>query len=460
MKFRLKITLCMIWLISVAFGVGGSLMISNSFNSALEQEKTAAEDSYRFLIRTIEMVNDISTLPNASDVASVLKQMDGMGITSFSAVRLISQGDLVYTAGNSELSSDSDSSGISIEASADGGHYYKLGSTIGTESDPLKFIAFYDISSVFDTRDMQFKSYAIIFAVTIAVCAVASYFMSLWLTKPLEKLTKATKKLADGELSYRAGINTGDEIGQLSESFDAMAQRLEDNMAELQEAMRRRERFMGSFAHEMKTPMTSIIGYADLMRTQKLSDEERTAAVNYIFSEGKRLESLSLKLLDIIVMKNTELDLKKVSPALLTEQTADSLRPVYAKSDIGIECTGDDGECLLDPVLVKSLLTNLMDNARKAIGHGGLIRVSSSVTDTGCVIRVRDNGPGIPSEALAHLTEAFYRVDKSRSRAQGGAGLGLTLCSDIASLHNGKIEFESSRDGGTCVTVYLNGGVG
>lgn len=220
----------------------------------------------------------------------------------------------------------------------------------------------------------------------------------------------------------------------------------------------RQEEFMGSFAHEMKTPMTSIIGYADLMRTQTLSPEEQSAAVNYIFSEGKRLESLSLKLLDIIVARNTKLELKKVCPAQLIEQTADHLRPVYTKDDIGIECSGDEGECLLEPELVKSLLINLIDNARKALGHGGLIRISSQLTGTGCIIRVRDNGPGIPPEAIAHLTEAFYRVDKSRSRAQGGAGLGLALCSDIARLHNGSIEFESSRETGTCVTVHLNGG--
>lgn len=215
---------------------------------------------------------------------------------------------------------------------------------------------------------------------------------------------------------------------------------------------------MGSFAHEMKTPMTSIIGYADLMRTQSLSDDEHTAAVNYIFSEGKRLESLSLKLLDIIVLKNTELDMKLVSLDELICQTADYLRPVYAKSDIGIECSCETGQCLLEPELVKSLLFNLLDNARKAIGHGGLIRVSSRLTDTGCIIRVRDNGPGIPQNAMAHLTEAFYRVDKSRSRAQGGVGLGLSLCSDIAHLHGGSIEFENCPEGGACVTVNLNGG--
>lgn len=458
MKFRLKITLCMIWLLSLSFGIGGSIMIGSSFASALSQEKAAAEDSYRFLIRTIEMVNSISTMPNTSDIAGILKEMDGMGMTNFAAIRLLSGDELAYTTGNTELSSDAKKVGISIETTADGKRYYKLSSTIGTESTPLTFIAFYDISDVFTMRSVQYKTYALIFAATIVVGAALSYVISLWLTKPLDKLTGATKKLAEGELSYRADIRTHDEIGELSESFDAMAQKLEENVAELHDAMHRQEEFMGSFAHEMKTPMTSIIGYADLMRTQSLSDEEQAAAVNYIFSEGKRLESLSLKLLDIIVLRNTELELKPVSPSKLICRTADYLRPVYAKSDIGIECSGEEGECMLEPELFKSLLFNLLDNARKAIGHGGLIRVSSQLTETGCIIRVRDNGPGIPPDAMAHLTEAFYRADKSRSRAQGGVGLGLSLCSDIARLHGGSIEFENCPEGGACVTVYLNGG--
>ena len=112
MKFRLKIMLCMIWLLSLAFGIGGSVMIWGSFSSALAQEKQTAEDSYRFLVRTIEMVNSINTLPNTSDIAGVLKKMDGMGITNFSAIRLLSGGVTEYTSGNIELSGIRDMSSI------------------------------------------------------------------------------------------------------------------------------------------------------------------------------------------------------------------------------------------------------------------------------------------------------------------------------------------------------------
>ena len=105
-----------------------------------------------------------------------------------------------------------------------------------------------------------------------------------------------------------------------------------------------------------------------------------------------------------------------------------------------------------------SLLLNLADNAQKAMDRGGSIRFEQEMLPDGCRFRVLDSGKGIPEEALAHLTEAFYRVDKARSRKQGGFGLGLALCREIAALHGGSIRFENRTAGGVCVTVELRGG--
>ena len=278
------------------------------------------------------------------------------------------------------------------------------------------------------------------------------------LARPLKTLTAATKKISEGDLKCRSGIKSRDEFGQLSESFDAMAQRLEESMNEMQDSVRRREEFMGSFAHEMKTPMTSIIGYADFIRSGSLDEEEQMNAANYIFSEGKRLESLSAKLLDIIVMNNRKIELRSVSPAQLISHLVEYLKPIYSQEGIVLQYKCEEGECLLEPDLVKSLVSNLIDNSRKSFTDGGNIYLRSRMLPDGCEIRVLDNGPGIPPEAIDHLTEAFYRVDKSRSRMQGGAGLGLALCSDIAKLHNGTLRIESRIGNGTEVTAELHGG--
>ena len=215
---------------------------------------------------------------------------------------------------------------------------------------------------------------------------------------------------------------------------------------------------MADFSHEMKTPMTSIIGYADLLRSQVLTPDEQMDAANYIFSEGKRLEALGLKLLDMLSLDQSKLQLVPAHPADLVAGLLEHLKRLYAQKGIALQYRTEEGVCYLEPDLFKTLLVNLMDNARKALDSGGNIYVWQEMLPDGCRVRVLDNGRGIPPEALAHLTEAFYRVDKSRSRAQGGAGLGLSLCNEIVQLHGGTMQFESRVGNGTVVTVELKGG--
>ena len=212
---------------------------------------------------------------------------------------------------------------------------------------------------------------------------------------------------------------------------------------------------MGSFAHELKTPMTSIIGYADLLRSQSLSGEEAQEAANYIFSEGKRLESLSFKLLDLLMMKKEDINLVPTDMKSIIENLTMHLQPVYRKNNISLQCRCAPGYCLTEPDLFRSVLNNLLDNARKALDNGGNILILGERVKGYYRIRVFDNGRGMPEEAIKHITEAFYRVDKSRSRAQGGVGLGLALCKEIIDIHKGTISFASREGNGTCVTVVL-----
>ena len=113
---------------------------------------------------------------------------------------------------------------------------------------------------------------------------------------------------------------------------------------------------------------------------------------------------------------------------------------------------------MLEPDLFRSLLLNLLDNARKAVDENGEIHVEQEMLPDGCRIKVCDNGRGIPEQALSQLTQPFYRVDKARSRMSGGTGLGLALCQEIVSLHHGTLRFDSTVGQGTCVTVELKGG--
>lgn len=212
---------------------------------------------------------------------------------------------------------------------------------------------------------------------------------------------------------------------------------------------------MGAFAHELKTPMTSIIGFADLLRQDSLDESTRMMAAEYIFSEGHRLERLSFKLLELLLLQKDGINLKTIWLGSFVAEVERALSPVLDKKNIRLLCKAEQTKVTFEPDLTKSLLYNLVDNAAKAMDHGGTITVQAASIPGGCQFMVTDEGRGMEKAELSKITEAFYRVDKARSRSQGGAGLGLSLCRQIVELHNGHIGFESQPGQGTTVTVTL-----
>ena len=482
MKFRVKIMACMLCLMSVLFGAGGSALILISFQNSLEGEIATAENSYRMLLYTLQVAGGTDLFAGTENMRNALRQMTGQKGAYWDAVLLASGDEVVYRQGKAAeewLSAEEDETGncrVTFLRAGNGERYLRISGGFSIGAQTLSLDTVHDISELYENRARQQNAYRFIFLLTMLLCAGLAYSMALILTRPLTRLSRGAREIADGNFSFRSEIRSDDEIGRLSQDFDRMADRIEENVQMLEESVKAQERFVSSFTHELKTPMTSVIGYADLLRSQELSEEERCDAANYIFMEGKRLERLSLKLMEIYVAKEGNIRLSFQDPGAIAEDVAAHLRPIYRDRNISLETRCERGTCRLEPDLFRSLLVNLIDNAGKAIGeegHGraisekgrgetireeGHIFVAVHMTKDGCVLLVEDDGPGIPEEAKVHLTEAFYRVDKSRSRKQGGAGLGLTLCANIAELHGGALGFENREGGGTRVRVELRGG--
>ena len=478
MKFRVKIMACMLCLMSVLFGAGGSALILISLQNSLEGEIATAENSYRMLLYTLQVAGGTDLFAGTENMRNALRQMTGQKGAYWDAVLLASGDEVVYRQGEAaeEWLSGKESMGavkeqpstgeedetgncrVTFLRAGNGERYLRISGGFSIGAQTLSLDTVHDISELYENRARQQNAYRFIFLLTMLLCAGLAYSMALILTRPLTRLSRGAREIADGNFSFRSGIRSDDEIGRLSQDFDRMADRIEENVQMLEESVKAQERFVSSFTHELKTPMTSVIGYADLLRSQELPEEERRDAANYIFMEGKRLERLSLKLMEIYVAKGGNICLSPQNPGAIAEDVAAHLCPIYQKRNIFLETRCERGTCRLEPDLFRSLLVNLIDNAGKAIGEEGHILVTVHMTENGCVLLVEDDGPGIPEEAKAHLTEAFYRVDKSRSRKQGGAGLGLTLCADIAELHGGTLAFENCEGGGTRVRVELRGG--
>jgi len=283
------------------------------------------------------------------------------------------------------------------------------------------------------------------------------YWLSLRLTRPLGHLAQTADAFGQGELSRRAAAQSGTlELDSLAGSFNRMAARVESQVEELKEEARRRDDFVASFTHELKTPLTSIIGYADLMRSYELEAPRRREYSDYIYKEGSRLESLSLHLLDLLVLGQTGCETQTVSAQSLLRQTQLSLQPLLARHDIRLSIHCQDAPILANPHLIQTCLYNLADNSRKAM-DGPLRQILLQGQPDGEAYRftVSDTGRGIPPQELDKVTEAFYMVDKSRARRQGGAGLGLALCQKIAQLHGSRLQLQSQPGKGTAVSFTV-----
>lgn len=444
--------LAMVWLLTLSYGVGGALLIRQSFRSGLAQAKSSAQASYEMTLQTVQLVNTVDIQRDFSSIRTALERMDA---SSQLGSCLTQTGKEIWRRGMQPTVLSPGDACQSVIFQREGCHVLQLSAAVQTNAAPLQLDILYDVSPVYDAREAQLRTYHSVFLLLLLIGGGTAWMIAWLLTKPLARLGYAAKKLGAGKLDARVRRLPKDEIGELGGEFNRMADRLAENITELQDTMERQEQFMGSFAHELKTPMTSIIGYSDLLRSQSLDGQEAQEAANYIFSEGKRLESLSLKLLDLLLVKHQKLTLVPTEMGPIIDSLITHLQPVYQENGITLQSRCDPGVCLIEPDLFRSVLINLLDNARKALPGGGNIFVTAKSSAEGYCIHVLDNGRGMPEEAIRHLTEAFYRVDKSRSRAQGGAGLGLTLCSRILELHGGTIIFTSREGNGTCVTVCL-----
>lgn len=314
-----------------------------------------------------------------------------------------------------------------------------------------------------------------------AVLAVALFWLTQRLTRPLKNLTENLAHVAEGDYSVRAVVNhrSRDEFSELAEGFNAMTERICGQISDLELATEQKQRLLDNLSHEMRTPLTSIHGYAEYLLHATVSEEERIDALQWILSESERLSKLSRTLLTISSVRNAELTRECVRLSDLFEPMAGRFGKVAEKEGVTLTIIPSSLAVSGDEELLTILLSNLIDNAIKACRDENpkgteaekekekakakakektkekTVTVSAQLHEENVILCVQDSGRGIAQEGLLHVTEPFYRTDKARSRADGGAGLGLSLCREIVAAHGGTLCFESRPGCGTTVTVTL-----
>lgn len=463
MKISLKMLLSTITVMALALGFSGFYFVNYVFETSLEREVGQAGDessilSFAFETAVLNVPAKYSVLPD-STVEEIALNLERSGRSTSRLLRIADeQKEILHT------SDGFDADGLLLLQTEPGrksyriirtqnGYYVHTCATINALDRILYLETMKDVSDVFTERAMGFLLYRRVTIAILLIGTVIMHFIASMLTKPIRLLTKATRRMAEGDYAYRAHQVSDDELGQLTCDFNDMANTLEENIEKLEQEIEAKEEFMGAFAHELKTPLTAIIGYADMLRSHKLDEEKSFMSANYIYTEGKRLEAMSFRLLDIIVAKKDEAQLSEVS----TTEIFDYLREMFSEDsrNMRFEFSGDEGTVWAEVNLIKTVLVNLIDNACKASEEGGIIRVTGTSLEDGYHFEVEDEGIGIPEEEQNKITKAFYMVDKSRARSKNGAGLGLALCAEILKIHQSRLLIKSEQGVGSRIGFVL-----
>lgn len=460
MKFGVKIVISVIAIISIIFSLAGIIIIKSNFEHSLEKMINQNVESHNLERYGIE--NNIDS--NIDKNGNISREKLSSYAISFVSYLANSKKISIYIENEKVYSNiDIDEESLAFLSSAkevkyiikeiDSLKYMLVSSSVEINNQRVILISRYDITDIFTERDRQIAFFyrvdiAVIITVSIVICVLA-----IFLTKPIRKLNEMSKKITKGSYHERVSIKSNDEIGELAISFNQMIETIENKINELELSVKRKEEFITNFTHELKNPMTSIIGYADILRSGKYDEETNIKSANYIFHEAKRLENLAHKLMDLMELSNENIELEKIDVVCFMNNIYNDIHESLENIELKLEI--EDGCVIADKVLLEDCLRNLIDNSKKSKPKDKRIRILGKNEKDKYRISVEDKGCGIPKEDLPRILESFYMVDKARARKNGRNGIGLSICEKIANLHHTKLMIESELNKGTCVSFYL-----
>ncbi|MFN2208170.1 MAG: sensor histidine kinase [Candidatus Promineifilaceae bacterium] len=274
-------------------------------------------------------------------------------------------------------------------------------------------------------------------------------FLARTISRPIRELTTATQQMASGKLGIQVPVRTNDEVGELASAFNQMS-------SDLAQATQSRRQMTADIAHDLRTPLSVILGYTEALSDDKLAGTRETYEVMH--SEAQHLSHLidDLRLLSLADTGELPLTLRRVAPVELLERTAASHQPQAAKKHIELLVAAAPTlpEINVDPERMAQVLNNLVGNALRHTPRDGRITLSAAGKNGAVTLAVADTGQGISAEDLPYIFNRFYRGDQARQQ-NGESGLGLAIARSIVQAHGGKISVDSTVGDGTTFTITL-----
>ncbi|MCL2756715.1 MAG: HAMP domain-containing histidine kinase [Coriobacteriia bacterium] len=469
MRLWQKIFLLTLALVIIVVNVTSLALQFSNHRLAIEREQQNSSSRHSSLIAEFQnmvtitqIIERVTPLGDEETLAVVLDVAQRRESDTVS-LSLYRDGVLVYSKLGGFVGADLDLLAQPDYTSAiveeDGKTLLLIVSTTILNERTYQLISITDISSTYDLYRAGFNQIRIIGIVSALIVAGLLVALVFGLLTPLRNLSSTTHMIAQGDLDNRATVTGNDEVSEVARDFNTMADSIEHNIIELERLAESRRIFIGNLAHEMKTPLTSILGFADILRIKReVSDLERISYANVIVNETKRLQGLSGRLMELLTLGTPDIPLAKAEVHELIHELVTTLQPIIESNEIKLVVVLPRRRAYInvDRELVKSLIYNLIDNSLKASNPNGIIYLIESLQDNRVILQVVDEGIGIPEDQIPLLTEPFYMLDKARTRKHGGAGLGLALCAEIARIHGTELKITSELGKGTSVSVAFD----
>jgi signal transduction histidine kinase len=297
----------------------------------------------------------------------------------------------------------------------------------------------------------RLRTWSIVAGFGLAIISgFGGFALSGIILRPMRDITEVASEISATNLSQRINHEgPDDELKQLADTFDSMIDRIERGF----EAQRR---FVQDASHELRTPLAAIRTNIEVAEMASDGDyEEQRAMLETVKGQTERLTRLSEDLL-LLTAPQAALPLEAVSPGDLVTMALEELAPLAHRANVTLSATGSSTcEAIASTDLLYRCVLNLVDNAVKHTGEGAAVTVGVACEGEHVSIRVKDTGPGIPQEDLAHVFERFYRVDRSRVRGRGGSGLGLAIVRELMDSMGGEVDVESSPGQGATFTLRV-----
>ncbi len=339
--------------------------------------------------------------------------------------------------------------------------YYAFPVTISNRYT-YSIVFIYPLTEADNTKQNVIRMFLLTALFLVIITIASSSVITSNLTEPIETLRKASRRFSGGELGVRATVRSSDELGELSASFNQMAENIEDMIHKLNYEKEKQKHFFDNFTHEIRTPLTAIIGYSDLLWKAENS-ELRDKSIFYINSEARRMVKMTERLLELSKLNNYDYLLQKKETQLdeIIEEACDTISYKAKKNNIKFHLELESFSAFVDPELIRQVILNLLDNSIKYSGTK-FIHIDLKQQKDHMILRIRDEGKGISDEDKVRIFDPYYKGDKSRNSGTEGWGLGLSIVKEIIEKHGGKIIIESKLNVGTETIIDLplgsNGG--